>query len=126
MKSQPKLIEIDGVEKTIYEWSEIHHIKPKTAQSRHDKGADWKTAFTAPYGTKFKPQKPKPKKKKCVSCIYRGYFDHMYSDFQVHCDYMYHMGHRRPCPAKDCTVYIQGPMMHPKRQDPYGSVQRGW
>lgn len=43
---------------------------------------------------------------KCNSCKYRAGWN--YGPEKVYCAYILATGHRRPCPAKDCTEYKRG------------------
>lgn len=57
------------------------------------------------------PEKVPKHKKRCLKCYYswidtdRGVLDKRTAEHHVYCGYMLKTGHRRPCPAEDCTVF---------------------
>ncbi len=129
MQGKETFIEIDGETKSLTEWCGVYKIHPQTVRGRLKKGADPVTAFTAPMGTTFKKTAKRKRradpKDRCMKCKYRNFFDHAHTKGQVYCEYMYHVGHRRPCPANDCTAMVPGPMLK-VRVNPFVTHERGW
>lgn len=52
-----RLLEIDGITKSISEWCEIYSVNYNTVNNRIWRGWDWKEALMAPYGVRRKQYK---------------------------------------------------------------------
>lgn len=129
MQGKEHLLEINGEVKSINAWSVQYGMNESTVRGRLQKGVDPLTALTAPLGTTFKKAAVRKRradpKERCMKCKYRNFLDHAHTKGQVYCEYMYHVGHRRPCPAKDCTAMVPGPMLKVRVQ-PFVTHERGW
>lgn len=128
MQGKTTYITIDGVTKTMNDWCAQYGVNPQTVRNRIKRGADPLTAMMV---KEWRPE-PRPKGKKkvnqkdvCMRCKYRNFLNHAHTKGQVYCEYMFHEGHRRPCPADGCTVMVPGPMLQ-VRPKPFVTHERGW
>lgn len=106
--TSPERLTFGGKTLSLAEWSKITGISAHTLRSRLRRG--WTVAETletplTPPGQYCRAGKEKVSNP-CDGCRhYKRLYHNGPPDAPRYCDYQRDMGHRRPCPADECTEY---------------------
>ncbi len=108
MSRRAKLLELDGELHTVTQWARIYNLNRDIIFRRLSRGWDLRAALTTPLNEPRQKEPPsngitEEDKRRCLKCYYC--YGELYGG-DIGCRYILDTGHRRPCPAHNCKVFI--------------------